>query len=65
MSTVRSEPSIPERSNLAFSPQSVQYMNLTEEVEWLVILAAPTVCEYLQGVEHAVAFLQYAITSPH
>lgn len=41
MSTVRSEPSIPDRSNLAFSPQSVQYMNLGKEEHQLVIPAVP------------------------
>lgn len=63
MSTVRSEPSIPDRSNLAFSPQSVQYMNLIEEVKQLVILTAPGCCEHLQHIKHTVSSCKTPDTS--
>lgn len=63
MSTVRSEPSIPDRSSLAFSPQSVQYMNLIKEIKQLVIPRAPVYCECRQYVNHPVSSCNMPDTS--
>lgn len=63
ISTVRSEPSIPDRSSLAFSPQSVQYMNLIKEIKQLVIPRAPVYCECRQYVNHPVSSCNMPDTS--
>lgn len=52
MSTLRLEPSIPDLSNLAFSPQSVQYMNLGKEEHWPVIPTALIYYKYSQQARH-------------